>query len=184
MNQYQIQFAQWLVDHGFCKFVVMGYHQQLHGKFFCDLKFGHFSLAWRREARFTTDCLLRILEKLPHKSRTGGQVPAWAKDTGVILDPLCGALWRKHLCGRYLGVFELGADRKNIHLAIAGHDLDALDDTLVVTRRLASTGAMVEETTSLRREMAALCSGQRGVVALWNYPPEMSAEHRRRTFYL
>ena len=100
------------------------------------------------------------------------------------MDPLCGALWRKQLCGRYLGVFELGADRKNIHLAIAEHDLDALDDTLVVTRRLASTGAMVEETTSLRREMAALCSGQRGVVALWNYPPEMSAEHRRRTFYL
>ena len=171
------------VDHGFAKFVVLGYHQQLHGKYRCDMKFGHFALAWRREARFTCDDLARIVRRLPRRSRTGGAVPGWAKDQVAIVDPLGGALWRRHLAARYRAVHNLGSTGNNIHLVVAGHDLGSLDDTPVVVQRQASTGAMVRETTSLRAEMAAIASGKRGVVALWNYPPHMSREHRMRDFY-
>lgn len=71
-----------------------------------------------------------------------------------------------------------------MHLVVAGHDLDSLDETLVPVQRTASSGVAVIEQTSLRIEMEALSTGKRGVIALWNYPPEMSRQHRQRRFYL
>ena len=58
------------------------------------MKFGHFSLAWARENRYTTDCLARIVERLPRLSKSGAAVPKWAKDSAAIQSPLNGAVYR------------------------------------------------------------------------------------------
>jgi hypothetical protein len=179
LNQFQVHFAQFLVDHGFCLFAVQAYHEQLHGKFKCDFKFGHFTIAWNNEATLCLDDLLYIIGTLPQTSRGGDgnvrQTPAHAKDRGCALRSEAGTVYRDHFLGRFVAVTRLGQRGDNIHLIVLGHRLDLLSKERFTVERVNHLGVMVSRTTSLFEEMSLIASGKQGVGRFWTYPPSPSS---------
>jgi hypothetical protein len=175
-NQHMVHMSQWLVDHGFCLFCIIGYHQQLHGKWKADFKFGHWAIAWGNAAVFTAHCLARVIETLPRRSKTGRRVQQKYRDRAVLVNSNTGSVHRHHGQARYVTIGGLGGEYDNVHVVVAGHDLAALSNAELRTQRMSKRSGLRVHTTSLRAEMAVLASGTRGVVRLWSYPPEPHGE--------
>ena len=175
LNQFQVQMAQFLVDRGFCLFCVLGYHQQLHGKYHCDYKFGNYTIAWTTKATFTIDDLARVVQTLPKCNKNGTNVHPDDKDDCAIMRPNAGTIYRKHLAGIYRPVDSLGQAKNNIHVIVVGHDLKGLSNEAVTVRRTRNNGTSAIVTTSLRLEMTILSAGKRGVARMWTYAPARDA---------
>lgn len=82
------------------------------GKYKCDFKFGHYTIAWNNEATLCLDDLLLIVETLPQLSRgsdgTVRNTPAHSKDRARAYRPEAGTVFRDHFLGRYNPVTRLG----------------------------------------------------------------------------
>lgn len=167
--------AQFLVDRGFCKFCVLGYHQQLHGKYHCDYKFGNYTITWTTKATFTIDDLARLVETLPKCNKNGTSVRAEDKDVCAIMRPNAGTVYRNHLGAMYMPVSALSQTKNNIHIIVVGHDLESLSNEAFTVRRTRNNGTSVEIETSLRLEMAILSAGKRGIARMWTYAPRRTA---------
>ena len=166
----QVQFAQFLVDKGFCLFVVLGYHKQLHGKYYCDYKFGNYTIRWVSEATFTIDDLARLVEMCPQLRRDGKAVAVEDKDVAPIMRPRAGTIYRHNLAGMYYPVTHLAQSKNNIHVIVLGHELDKLSKVMVEVSRVSSSGVRSVR-TSLHLEMSLLSAGKRGVARMWTFPP-------------
>ena len=72
------------------------YRPGADGKFRCDFKFGHYTIAWNGEATLCIDDLLRVINSLPRTSRgvdgTIEETPPDRKDSGCAFRPEAGKM--------------------------------------------------------------------------------------------
>lgn len=153
------------------------------GKWKCDYKFGHWTIAWNNEAVLCIDDLLRVVQTQPRLGRgVDGSVeetPEHRKDRGCAMRGEAGTVWREHFLGRYVVVERLAQKMDNIHMIVMGHRLDLLSKTPVTTQRISSEGTIINRTTSLYDEMKLIASPEVGVARFWTYPPSPSEVEQR-----
>ena len=166
LNQFMIQWAQFLVDHKFCKFVILGYHEQLHGKWKADSRFGNYVRIWGNNCTFVVDCLCKFGELIPRKADN-----ALSRDRFSVLNPTSMTDWKEFLLARSTPIKHLARKYGNRHAIVVGHDIEGVNAANITIEHGGTTTV-----TNLRAEVQALCStGGPGWVRMWTYPPREEA---------